>query len=210
MNKIITLSVPYRFCVYEHKIQSRRKLSTDRMIVLKNESGRIVHFTGLEQFSYPYTGQRPKITTRQKQELLYICNALNHILSANRISKIADITFDMVFRFFDFYCQTPILVHGGYVRKVIVSGLQFVKWFTGVIATSARKNVLLLTKHKNSLVPEIGTRESYCKNGHQIDKNTCISIIGLHGIFRLKLTKVAKKKFLLLSDRRSRLIQRNP
>ena len=66
--------------------------------------------------------------------------------------------------------QTALLVHGGYVRKVIVSGLQFVKWFTGGIATSARKNVLLLTKHKNSLVSEMEQGSLTVKLGVKLTK----------------------------------------
>lgn len=107
MDKIINLSSTYRYCVYEHKIQLRKELSTYRMIVIKNEEDRIVRFTGLEQFSYPYTGQLPKIAARQKAELAYICKALNYIFSHNRIYRIADITAVMVLNFFDSYCNTP-------------------------------------------------------------------------------------------------------
>ena len=88
----------HEFHVYEHKIQKNRELSTYRMIVLKNREGRIVCFTGLEQFSYPYSGQKPKIKVRQKQELHYICKALNHIFLFNRIDKISDISAEMVFQ----------------------------------------------------------------------------------------------------------------
>lgn len=107
MDKIINLSSTYRYCVYEHKIQLRKELSTYRMIVIKNEEDRIVRFTGLEQFSYPYTGQLPKIAVRQKAELAYICRALNYIFSHNRAFRIADITADMVLEFFDAYCNSP-------------------------------------------------------------------------------------------------------
>lgn len=116
MNNVITMIPAYRFCVYELKIQKNRELSICRMIVLKNRKGHIVCFTGLEQFSYPYTGQNPKIQVRQKQELHYICKALNHIFRFNRVDKISDITAEMVFLFFEHYCTCPKDKLGEYVR----------------------------------------------------------------------------------------------
>lgn len=104
---MITLYPEYRFCVYEHKIQRRKELASYRMIVLKNRDNRIACFTGLEQFSYPFSRQGPKITVRQKAELTYICNALNFIFSHNRVQRVADITADMVIHYFDAYCTTP-------------------------------------------------------------------------------------------------------
>ena len=77
----------YRFSVYEHKIHNQNELASYRMIVLKNKDNRVVVYTGLEQFSFSYTGQLPRITVRQKAELVYICNALNHIFTHNRIYR---------------------------------------------------------------------------------------------------------------------------
>jgi len=103
---VVNLWGDYKFCVYEHKIQARGELSSYRMIVLKNEYNRIVCYTGLEQFSYPYTGQKPKISVRRKAELTYICKALNYIIEHNRVDRIVDITSDMVFSYYDHYCNT--------------------------------------------------------------------------------------------------------
>lgn len=97
----------YRYCVYEHRIDNHQELATYRMIVIKNQDNQILCYTGLEQFSYPYTGQKPQIKVRQKAELTYICNALNYIFAHNQISRISDITADMVMTFFDAYCNTP-------------------------------------------------------------------------------------------------------
>ena len=97
----------YRYCVYEHKIDKHQELATYRMIVIKNQDNQILCFTGLEQFSFPYTGQKPQIKVRQKAELVYICNALNYIFAHTRVSRIADITADLVITFFDAYCNTP-------------------------------------------------------------------------------------------------------
>lgn len=97
----------YRFSVYEHKIHNQNELASYRMIVLKNKDNRVVVYTGLEQFSFSYTGQLPRITVRQKAELVYICNALNHIFTHNRIYRIADITVEMIMGYFDAYCNTP-------------------------------------------------------------------------------------------------------
>lgn len=107
MTNVISFTSPCRFCVYEHKIQKGKELSTYRMIVLKNDKKRIVCFTGLEHFSYPYTGQKPRVSTRNKAELVYICHALNHIFAHNHVTKIADITTEMVFAFFDDYVTSP-------------------------------------------------------------------------------------------------------
>lgn len=92
MSEIINFQTPYRFAVYEHKIQSQKELSSIRMIVIRNQSNQVIQYTGLEEFSYPYTGQRPKITVRTKAELVYICAALNYIFANNRVKRIADIT----------------------------------------------------------------------------------------------------------------------
>lgn len=107
MTKIISFTPVYHFGVYEHKVHNRKELSTVRMIVLKNEYNQIIYYTGLEQFSYPYTGQLPKKKERSKAELVYICAALNFIFGHSRIAKIADITAEHVFGFFDSYCNTP-------------------------------------------------------------------------------------------------------
>lgn len=107
MTKIISFTPVYHFGVYEHKVHNRKELSKVRMIVLKNEYNQIIYYTGLEQFSYPYTGQLPKKKERLKAELVYICAALNYIFGHSRIAKIADITAEHVFGFFDSYCNTP-------------------------------------------------------------------------------------------------------
>lgn len=107
MSEIINFQIPYRFAVYEHKIQSQKELSSIRMIVLKNQSNQIVQYTGLESYSYPYTGQMPKVTVRTKVDLVYICMALNYIFTHNRVERIADITANMIFDFFWDYCHNP-------------------------------------------------------------------------------------------------------
>lgn len=107
MSQIIPFHPECHFAVFEQKLQKGNELSTNRMIVLKNSKKQIILFTGLEQYSHRYTGQRPKIQVRTKAELTYICQALNHIFSHNPISKIADITADMVFQFLDHYVNTP-------------------------------------------------------------------------------------------------------
>lgn len=107
MSHIISFNYPYHFAVYEHKIQKRKELSVARIIVLKNQDNRIIAFTGLEAFSFPYTGQKPKISARQKAELIYICVALNHIFSGRKVQKLTDVTAKMIFDFFDDYCQFP-------------------------------------------------------------------------------------------------------
>lgn len=107
MEKIINFAGQYRFAVYEHKVQKSKELSTIRMIILKNLDGRIAYHTGLEAFSHPYTGQKPKITVRRKAELIYICAALNYIFGMRKVQKISDITADLIFDFFDFYVNKP-------------------------------------------------------------------------------------------------------
>lgn len=107
MSIIPLFPADYRFCVYEHKIQRTKELSSYRMIVIKNAQNQIVCFTGLEQFVFPYTGQLPRVTVRQKAELVYICGALNYIFFHNQVKRLADITSDMILEYFDVYCTTP-------------------------------------------------------------------------------------------------------
>lgn len=93
------------FAVYQHRmINDKGILSDYRAIVIKDQSGLIQCFTALETYSREYTGQNPKIQVRQKQELEYICRALNDIYAHNRITHLSDITADMIFEFFDVYC----------------------------------------------------------------------------------------------------------
>ena len=96
---------PCHFTVYTHKIVKETELSEYRMVVLRDMDGHIQQFTGLENLSYPYTGQKPKIEVRRRQELIYICRALNDICEYNGISRLTDITKDMIFDFFDEYCS---------------------------------------------------------------------------------------------------------
>lgn len=103
-NKKRPCLIPH-FTVYQHPIMRSGELSTYRMIVLRDADGRITCFTGLEAFSYEYTGQVPKIQVRRKQELVYICRALNDICEYNQISHLNEITSDMIFEFFDDYCS---------------------------------------------------------------------------------------------------------
>lgn len=107
MDNIIRFGCSYRFAIYEHKVQRSNELSTIRMIVLKNKENRVVCYTGLEALSYPYTGQKPRISVRPKAELIYICEALNYLFGKGRVRRIADITAEMVFDFFVYYCTSP-------------------------------------------------------------------------------------------------------
>lgn len=104
---IIPFSGEYRFGVYAHKVCRHDELEVYRFIVLKNRDNFVVSFTGLEQFSYPYTGQLPPISVRQKQELVYICRALNYFVEQRKVNRLADITTDMIIDYFDLYCSMP-------------------------------------------------------------------------------------------------------
>lgn len=107
MSVIIPYRPQYRFCVYEHKIQRDRELSVNRMIVIKNADNLIVRFTGLEYFSFHFTGQAPKIKVSSKSELVYICKALNDILLHEKVNRIADITQEMIYNCFDRLSAEP-------------------------------------------------------------------------------------------------------
>lgn len=96
------------FAVYEHKIiNETNKLSTYRAIALKAPDGYVIDFSGLEVFVTPYTGHTPTADFRSRQELVYICQALNYIFSHYHIRKITEITVDMLIEFLRDYAQTP-------------------------------------------------------------------------------------------------------
>lgn len=99
----------HQYSVYAHRRVIDGIQSTRQMIVLKHIDSQIIaEFTGLEFYSYPYTGQAPHRTNRPvKSELGYICQALNYITKQHRIERLIDITADMVFDFFDYYCSKP-------------------------------------------------------------------------------------------------------
>lgn len=96
------------FAVYEHKIiKEANELSTYRAIVLKAPDGYVIDFSGLEVFVTPYTGYTPTADFRSRQELTYICHALNYIFFHYHIRKITEITVDMLIEFLRDYAQTP-------------------------------------------------------------------------------------------------------
>ena len=99
----------YRYTVYEHKQEIDGELVRQRMIALKHIDGVFPSIlTGLEFYSYPYTGQEPFRETRtNKSELHYICQALNYICPRYHIQKLNDVNYDMIVDFFDSYCNTP-------------------------------------------------------------------------------------------------------
>lgn len=104
-----TIGTNSKYAVYTQKIVNEAgELSECRMIVERNSDGYIVQFTGLELFSFEYTGQKPKIQVRRKQELEYICKALNKICKDNRITRLDSITAEMIFSFFDDYCSSNL------------------------------------------------------------------------------------------------------
>lgn len=97
-----------RFSVHEHKIIDEDKhFSKYRMIVLKDQSGFVVQFTGLENFVCEYTSNMPRTNFRSKAELMYICNSLNFIFEHNNIRCISDITVDMILAYLRAYAKTP-------------------------------------------------------------------------------------------------------
>lgn len=100
----------FRFCVYELPgINKTQNLVRIRFIVLRNNLGLIVKFTGLEKYAGPYTGRNRIIEVQSKYELDYICKALNHIMFFQKtgIDQLSKITPEMVFRFFGAYINEP-------------------------------------------------------------------------------------------------------
>ena len=103
----------YHFAVYELPITNNADtLATERFIVIKNQYGDVIRFTGLEKYSNPFTGRKQRRRTRSKQELYYTCGALNGILfggnPANNARSIARVTKEMIFNYFDHYRTTPM------------------------------------------------------------------------------------------------------
>lgn len=96
------------FSVHEHKlIDEQNHLTTYRAIVLKNMSGLVERYTGLELLACEYTGRVPRANARRKSELMYISNALNFIFDNNDILCVTDITIDMILGYIRAYVKTP-------------------------------------------------------------------------------------------------------
>lgn len=103
-----TIEALLRFCVYTLKLVGpNNEVIERRQIVLRDADNLIVACTGLEVFSHEYTGQEPKIQNRRQDELHYICKALNYFFENGSVSRICDISREMIIAYFDVYCTTP-------------------------------------------------------------------------------------------------------
>ncbi|WP_455677360.1 hypothetical protein [Pseudoscardovia suis] len=79
-----------------------------RAIVICDEHGTVVQYTGLEQFSRPYTGHPPlQSVVRTKCELTYICAALNW-LHENVGGSLSAYTAENIYCYFGHLTNTPI------------------------------------------------------------------------------------------------------
>ena len=106
-------SIQYRFAVYELPVtDNASNIFTERFIVIKNQYGVVIKFTGLENYSNPFTGKKQPRRTRSKHELHYICGALNSIMlegiPTNNAPSVARISIDTIFNYFDHCRTTPI------------------------------------------------------------------------------------------------------
>ena len=104
---------PYHFAVYELLVEDKAKnVGVHRLIVIKNQYGVVVRFTGLEAYSHPFTGRKTPIRTRSKQELGYICDALNYIFfnkkSVNKVASTARVTLEIIIDYFENYRTEPM------------------------------------------------------------------------------------------------------
>ena len=73
MSSIIAFrpSEKVHFAVYEHKlVDEQNHFLKYRAIVLKDVSGLVVRFTGLENFVGEYTGNMPRTNARGRAELM--------------------------------------------------------------------------------------------------------------------------------------------
>ena len=106
-------NVDYHFAVYELPVaDNANNIFTERFIVIKNQYGVVVKFTGLENYSNPFTGKKQPRRTRSKHELHYICGALNSIMferiPKNNAPSVARVSIDTIFDYFDHCRVTPI------------------------------------------------------------------------------------------------------
>lgn len=95
------------FSVYSQKVCNKGELSVIRHIVIRNEIGLVIHFTGLELCVGPYTAQLPKIGVRTSSDLVYVCQAINDILDVENIQSLSEITNEMVFAYLQRLCDRP-------------------------------------------------------------------------------------------------------
>lgn len=112
MKTIQKMGSRYRFSVLEVPVTDTGGYETiKRLVVVKNKDGLITAFTGLEYFSAPYTGRRPYTRERGKEELYYVCHALNYIFMDQqrryRIQRLSEVTAEMIFEAFDSYRVMP-------------------------------------------------------------------------------------------------------
>lgn len=121
MAEIVKFQFPYHYAVKEYPLlSSNKELISRPAIVLKNCDGYVIAFTGLEYFAGPYKVKNHQLYCPKKNDLEYICKALNYILfekrSSNKVSSPSEITAAMVMDFFEFYCTAPKTPNSEYFR----------------------------------------------------------------------------------------------
>jgi integrase len=103
------LRTRYRYAVYERRLIHNGTMAYSRsFLVLKNQYGVIVHFTGFHKYVTTYSDAvyRP-LASDLREKLLYVCDMLNYILvdhyEATGVAHVFQISRDMLERFFRDY-----------------------------------------------------------------------------------------------------------
>ena len=81
MDKVFSLAKPYRYTVYKHQTETTegKEMEVYLIVLVENDCCGIVDFTGFEFFAGKFRA-KPVNYVPQKQELYYICQALNYIM----------------------------------------------------------------------------------------------------------------------------------
>lgn len=97
------------FAVYTHRMVTEDKHTfSAEYIVLKNQYGQIVRFTEFEFFAQPYTGRKHKLYDYSQQHYVkYVCMALSYMVHTYPVTRITEISPQMVFAFLSYYASTP-------------------------------------------------------------------------------------------------------
>ena len=106
------------FAIYETaQILPTRERTRVEYIVLKEENGLILRFTGLEVFCCTYTGDLSNLSRDSRFGAKYACMAINWIFQRFQLTRIVDITDRHIYAFLDYYRGSPKVIGGETYRS---------------------------------------------------------------------------------------------
>lgn len=98
----------YHYAVQDVTVTNKQGVGTVYpMIVIKDDDHLIVGYTGLGQLVQKYTGHKPIARPKTRREMIWVCHALNYLITNYDISSWAEVTSDMLDDCFEAYQTKP-------------------------------------------------------------------------------------------------------